>query len=230
MEPYTPLWQFDEIVKDDPARASALEAAPSSAALAEALTDTFSAALTSGHVRFGLEEARSNSNDVRAVLQFHVGARMFDWFFNARTGYRAQFCASWEAGLAYNFALIDALRKHVRALPYPTVTVRRLNESFEDCGAIEATVSQLVDSLEPHLSMVWVTSSLIQESGRVAGLPFGRAGPRILLEQGNTWAAIYQDDPEAWLEVKGAFLGIAGPYQSKDPIARAKNLQRTGEA
>jgi hypothetical protein len=38
-------------------------------ALAEAITRTFSTALTSGNVRIGLEEAGSNSNDMRAVLQ-----------------------------------------------------------------------------------------------------------------------------------------------------------------
>jgi hypothetical protein len=154
---------------------------------------------------------------------------MFDWFCNARTGHLAQFRADWETGLAYNFAIIDALRQHVRALPGSTVTGRRLSASFEDRGATTATVSQLVDLLEPRLSKVWFCTRLIQDSGLV-DLPLDLTGPRILLEEDNSWFAPYRDDFDAWLDVKGAFLGAAGAYQPKDPVDRAKKLQLTGEA
>jgi hypothetical protein len=61
MAPHTPTWHFDQIDADDPRRASALEAAPSPVALAEAVTRTFSTALTSGNVRIGLEVAGSKT-------------------------------------------------------------------------------------------------------------------------------------------------------------------------
>jgi hypothetical protein len=218
-------WQFAEIAKTDPQRAVMLEAAPSSDALEDMVAVAFSTALTSGNVHLGMEEVESNSNDLQGVLQFHVGAKMFDWFFNARTGYRAQHRASWQAGLAYNSAVIEALREHVRALPHPAVTAKRLNASFKDCGAFEVTVSQLVNSLEPCLSKLCVATVFI---GSDAPLPLVGTGPRILLEEGNSWSTIYRDDPDAWLEVKGAFLGVSGPYQIKDPVKRAQDLQRTG--
>jgi hypothetical protein len=62
-------------------------------------------------------------------------------------------------------------------------------------------------------------------------LPTGVVGePRIGLAGGDSWVAFYREDASAWLDVKGAFLGRAGPYQTKDPIARARKLQAKGEA
>ena len=92
-----------------------------------------------------------------------------------------------------------------------------------------ATVSQLVASLEPNLSKVWFCTALIQPGG-VVQLPPGLTGPRILLDDGISWAAPYRDDADSWLDVKGAFVSSAGLYQPKDPVLRATKLHRTGEA
>jgi hypothetical protein len=118
---------------------------------------------------------------LRAVLQFHVGVKMFDWFCNARTDYRAQVRSGWETGLAYNSALIKALRQHVQILPHVTIEVRHLRGCFEDCGSKEATVSQLVDSLDPYWSKLWFGTVLIQENGPVEKLDIDFGGPRILI-------------------------------------------------
>jgi hypothetical protein len=230
MDINTSNWQFSRIVADDPQRASRLEAAPSSADLAEAIISTFSTALTSSNVRIGLEEDRSNPNASRTVLQFHIGVEMFDWFCNARTGYRAQFRSGWETGLAYNFALMEASRQHVQAIPHATIEARHLRGCFEDCGSKEATVGQLVASLDPCLSKLWDCTVLIQDNGPVNRLDIDFLGPHILLEQGNSWLALYCDDSDAWLEVKGAFLGAEELYQIKNPVERAKKLQLTGTA
>lgn len=223
------IWGTEEIATNDADRAQALEAAPSPDEIAAAISAAFSSQLNGGNVRFGLEEAEANADHLRAVLQFHVGEVLFDRFFNARTGYRAQFRLSWQAGLDYNHAIIAALRDHVSALPDPQVRVRRLIASFEVLNSMDTTTERLVESLAPCLSKIWFCTLRI-DGDRVVTLPAGVTGPRILLEGGLRWAAPYRDDANAWLVVKGAFVSAEGPYQPKDPVVRAKKLQSTGEA
>jgi hypothetical protein len=223
------MWDLEEIAADDSMRASILEAAPPSTELARTLIDVFTSALRVNSVRVGREEARSNTSDARFVLQFHVGSKLFDCFFNSRTGYRAVFRGAWESGLVYNHSIVESLRKHVAVLSAPTLTVRRVNGNFEDCGAITVTIREVVRSLDPELSKIWFCSQLLDD-GQVTQLPLGLTGPRIRVADGVFWAAPYRDDPSAWLEVKGAFASPAGLYQPKDPVRRAKRLQQEGDA
>ena len=102
-------WNLGQIAANDSDRASILEAAPSSVELAKTITDVFTSALNEGDVRVAMEEARSNAKDLRAVLQFHVGSKLFDWFFNSRTGYRAAFRSGSRSARRY-----FALAQHVR--------------------------------------------------------------------------------------------------------------------
>jgi hypothetical protein len=43
-------------------------------------------------------------------MQVHVGEKLYDWFFNARTWYRTQFRQESERGNAYNRDLIAAIQ------------------------------------------------------------------------------------------------------------------------
>jgi hypothetical protein len=223
------MWDLREIAADDSMRASILEAAPPSTELARTITDVFTSALEVHSVRVALEEARSNTSDARVVLQFQVGTKLFDCFFNSRTGYRAVFRGGWESGLVYNQSIIESLRKHLAVLSASTLTARRVNGNFEDCGAITVTIHEVVRSLDPQLSKIWFCSQLLDD-GHVAQLPLGLTGPRIRVADDASWAAPHRDDPSAWLEVKGAFVSPAGLYQPKDPVRRAKRLQQEGDA
>jgi hypothetical protein len=91
------------------------------------------------------------------------------------------------------------------------------------------TINKVVRSLEPRLSKIWFCSQHLND-GQVTRLPFGLTGPRIILDEGVSWAAPYRDDSSAWLEVKGAFVSPGGLYQPKDPVRRAKRLQQSGDA
>lgn len=223
-------WSFGQIAAVDPQRASALEDAPSRVVLADAITTAFGSALTAGSARLGLEESGSNEGDIRTVLQFHVGAELFDRFFNARTGYRAQFWRGWETGLAFNFGIISALREAISDHAAPTVTVQRLSASFEYRGAMSATAGTLAASLEPALSKIWFCTRLMRDDADPAQLPLGLTGPRLVVADGVSWVAPFRDETNAWLDVKGAFLSATGPYQPKDPATRAKRLQSSGDA
>lgn len=223
-------WRFDQILSAEPHRAAALEMAGPPTALVNAIRTALENALASGDVRWGREQVSSGAVDYRAVVQFPVSAELFDWFFNARTGYRAHFRAHHECGLSFNAQIIETLRLSLDARVPQAVVGRQLTHLFQDCGEVQIAKTFLMSSLTPNLSKVWFCTKLIQRGGGIQDLPSGVVGPRILLDDDDSWAAPYRDDREAWLDVKGAFLGERGPYQPKDPEARAKTLQAKGEA
>lgn len=230
MRPEPPMWSFSEIATGEPARAALLETAPAPDVIAASIIARFEGALAIGQVRIGMEESDSNPNEHRVVLQFLVGERLSDQFFNSNTGYRAQFRRDWRTGLSYDSSIILGLISKVAELFPPMVLARRLSPKFEDVGAIEVSRGQVRDSLAPVLSKVWFCGRLITGDGRVVQLPSGVTGPRLRLDDQTTWAAISREEKDSWLDVKGAFVGIDGPYQPKDPIGRAKKLQASGEA
>lgn len=105
-------WQFDDIACKEPDRAALLEKAESPSALVEGLCGALDQPLDEDRVRFGREHVR---DDCRIVVQFHVGDKLFDWFFNARTGYRAHFRAHHNRGIEFNNEIIEELRLRLDA-------------------------------------------------------------------------------------------------------------------
>ncbi len=223
-------WHFDEIASCEPDRAHLLEVAGPPGDLLREVTGALDAALASGDLRVGREHAAGHWDDCRAVLQFGVGARIFDWFFNGRTGYRAHFRQHHACGMGFNNQIIEALRHCLDAGLREVVPCRELDSEFKDCGGTEVPKSFLVQSLVMDLSKVWFCTNRLRPGGGTELLPMGIVGPRILLDGNVSWAAPYRGDETAWLDVKGAFLGDRGPYQPKDPVKRAERLQATGEA
>jgi hypothetical protein len=225
-----PLWTFAEIAASESGRAALLESAPASSTIQGSVIARFEAALIGGHVHIGMEQSGSNQEDLRAVLQFPVGETLFDQFFNANAGYRALFRRDWRTGLSYNRDIVAILRSRVASSLAADVLVRHLTPRFEDCGAFTVSREQICRSLDPDLSKVWFCDLLIASDGQVVQLPTGATGPRLRLDEQTTWAALARNDQDAWLSVKGAFVGSEGPYQPKDPADRAKKIQASGEA
>lgn len=226
----SPVWSFGEIEASEPSRAMRLDSAPSAESIAASVLAAFESALASEKVRIGMEESGSNSSDLRVTIQFHVGEMLSDQFFNANTGYRAQFRRGWKRGLDYNRSIVNSIRTILARSPRLILLARRLTSQFEDCGAIEVTREQVCTSLDPDLSKVWFCARLITGAGQVTQLPSGVVGPRLRLDRDTTWAAVTRDEKCAWLDVKGAFVGGHGLYQLKDPIERAKKLEANGAA
>jgi hypothetical protein len=50
----------------------------------------------------------------RAIAVFPLEQQTFDWLFNGRSGYRAQYYLSVEEGISFNRVLVDALLDAVR--------------------------------------------------------------------------------------------------------------------
>jgi hypothetical protein len=78
------LWRFDQVAALDKERAVRLKNAPTWPGLMEMIRSALRVSLIEGGVRFGFDESGRNAIDLRAVVQFPIGAELFDWFFNAR--------------------------------------------------------------------------------------------------------------------------------------------------
>jgi hypothetical protein len=222
-------WRFDAILASEPCRASIERDIPPEMLVGN-VRDALEEALRLNNVRFALDYAEQQPNDCRAVVQFAIGAALFDRFFNGRTGYRAHFRVHYECGLEFNSQLIEALRDILRKWLPDRIIGRNLDYRFRDVGEARIDKAFLIASLVPDLSKVWFCTKRIQSHGGIEDLATGLVGPRILLDGNSSWAAPYREDETAWLDIKGAFVGATGVYQVKPPIERAKRLQSTGEA
>ena len=225
-------WSFKDIESVDPARAAALKAAGSPDQLIVALCAALEDGFDGNDVRFGFERAEGRREDRRAVVQFAVGERLFDWMFNARTGYRAHFRADAETGLAFNDRIVEALAGVLaNRLPNPVSCVD-ISERFDDCGRINVARRKFLASLaiEGSLPKVWFCTRRICKQGGVKCLSLGLGGPKLSVGNEIEWAAPAPDDDNAWLDIKGAFWREDGPYQPKDPLCRAHILASSGGA
>jgi hypothetical protein len=182
-------------------------------------------------VRFGYECADENQNDHRAVVQFSIDALLFDWLFNARTGYRAHFFAHYKRGLRFNNRIVAALLAVLEARLPEGINARRIGPGFTDRGPVQVPKDFLQRSLIRYLSKVWMCTKRIGSDGVIEALPTGVVGEPNLLLPGKQWTAYYRTPETAWLDIKGGFVDQGRHvYQPKGPIGRAKKLQQTGNA
>lgn len=185
--------------------------------------------MAASQARFALEQSSENNEWLRAVVQFHVGEELLDVFFNSHSGYRAQFHYGWAHGLSENQVLITDLRARLLQQKDSPLDCRLLSSSLEDIGAVVASPAELARSLEPNLSKVWSCRDIMIGDGTFRQTSLGLTTPRLVFPGEAYWLAISQDDRDAFLEVKGAFVTPSGLYQPKEPQARAKFIQTTGE-
>ncbi len=224
------VWSFDAIRNEAPARASLLSNSPTPSELSAAIGSKLESALLKGNAMFALEQAHRNPIEVRAVVQFRVGATLFDQFFNSTNGYRAQYRRSWQLGLTFNRLTIENLRAVLSKSSATNWSGRLLNADFDDIGSTEIPRIQVLESLCARLSKIWFCTRLVTYNSGVRPLASGVGGPRLKLDDGTTWAAPTREDVDSWLEAKGAFLTESGLWQPKDPKQRALQLEKTGEA
>lgn len=167
-------WSFEEICASDSDRAARLEAAALPDILVATLAVALQNAIYHGEVRYGLDSLENKFIECRAIIQFKVDPNLYDWFFNARTGYRAQFLTSPDASAAFNTKIIEVLRNVLdRHLPQ-NVVVRRIRtvrsktgpceESREDydIGAKTLPRGSIVRSLDPSVSKIWIGERLME--------------------------------------------------------------------
>jgi hypothetical protein len=131
-------------------------------------------ALAGGKTRIGFDWKGSVNSTWRTTLQFRVDESLYDWFFNAHTGYRALFLVGCETGLAFNARMITRLRAVIeRQLTGPKVrghNVRVDPDHRRDIseGTMSKCLPDVLASVEPSQAKVWVCERLLPE-GKVQG-------------------------------------------------------------
>jgi hypothetical protein len=198
--------------------------------LVHAVRCALGGALREGNVRFGMDESGRDPRDLRGVVQFPLGGRLFDWFFNAQTGYRAQFRIGRENGLEKNADLIRELRAELELSSATAVVIHRLTSDFTYKESRPGTIDEVAATLDEALSKVWACEKLITGTGKIQDLFVSRTGPKLLFTASDSWSSLYPEDGDGWLDVKGAFIGLAGSYQLKPPEVRAAKLEERGTA
>lgn len=221
-------WDLSRI--EDAVRFARLEGAGAAADLLAAVVGKLDQAIRSGSLRVGWEQAEKNPQDHRVVLQFQIGSDLFDWFFNAQTGYRAVFRLSAEDGTAFNARLMQAVANVVRASLPATLEARELDAHFVDQGGVLIERSDVENSLLPELSKAWCCGKRMELDGGATNMVVSGTGPKIVVGPDESWPSIEADEDMAWLDIKGAFLGVDGPYQPKSPEERGKRLHERGTA
>ena len=150
-------WGFRAIREVDPNRADRLENAGTLDRLVETLREELRKACQNDEFRLGVDSLENKFEENRVIIQFKVQPETYDWFFNARTGYRAQFWSSPENGITFNQNLILVLRDTFLQNIAPSVLARRIKviktgDSREDWDAGETTLThqRIRRSLDPR--------------------------------------------------------------------------------
>jgi hypothetical protein len=239
-------WGFAEIERCDSPRARRLARAGSASELLSALEVKFQDAIDKQTARFGLDDGNP-----RAIIQFQIALEIYDWFFNARTGYRAQFWAAPDIGNQYNRAIVTALRKPFARLP-DEITPHKVDVQIVgasrgeiDKGLISLRRETIIQSLDSQVAKIWICERLIQSDGSNPRLTLAaenaeRYQPKLNIPRwakavnpktgdiGEGMRAPYPDEPECWLDLKGGFVGLDSVYQLKSPAKRATDLFKRG--
>jgi hypothetical protein len=106
-------WRFDEIAADDPKRARLLAAGIEPNELANAIAAALVDAIIRSTVRFGVDCHTQRPNEKRVIVQFPVAQRLYDHFYNGRTGYRAHYWANPNIGNIFDDTLGSLLRQAI---------------------------------------------------------------------------------------------------------------------
>jgi hypothetical protein len=231
-------WSFGEIKTVDPARAKRLEAAAGS----QQLVSTLASALRSvgpNDRRVGFDGIGNDLTEPRVTVQVRVPADLYDWFYNARSGYRAQFWLSPEDGLRFNEHVVAAMVNELRPFIPESLIGRRLRlvqsdghrEEFDE-GPMELGRETVLASLSGVHSKIWICERLIpRELGPSRQLDLGVLGPRLIVPgwtEDGLRAPLPASD-SAWVDIKGGFVTKSGEVvQPKSPERRAKAIHETG--
>jgi hypothetical protein len=233
-----------------PERAALLEAAGSANELSRRLAVTLRRAVDEDKLRFGVDFDRDNNP--QAIIQFPVAQHTYDWFFSARTGYRAQFWAQPEQGNEYNTQLMAGMLKVLCETVSKEIVARKIVPYFigasreeADKGPIPLSRETIIRSLDPNVGKIWLCERLIQIDGNnprdiLAIENAERYPPKLHVQRwakaknpktgivGEGLRAPYPDASECWFDLKGGFISPDKVYQLKNPKERAISLYERG--
>lgn len=166
----------------------------------------------------------------RVVVQFPVSAELFDSFFNGHFGYRGFFRQGPWTGTVVNSLIISEIKSALAPKLSETVQAHVLKAGPRLDGKVTLERSTLLRSLDPNLAKVWYSTAVVTSAGELRLLPSGVSAEKINVGLREPWMKIIQEPGDCVIEVKGAFVGMNGLFQVKDPEKRARSLSEHGEA
>lgn len=229
LEPSPTDWSFNEIAKVDAKRSESLEDAPAFEMIVAQLHDAISHAIASNHFRCGTDFYREHQ---RAIFQFQVSRDLYDYFFNSRSGYRAQYWISPEQGQAANAQCLQEISRVILTAMPGSFEARQIQVENDwtgrkdiDVGACKMLRSWLMESLGHPAAKIWICERLMSGNvGPLQSIPISEA-PRLSVPRWPTALAPYPIAALAWLDLKGGFVGSEQP---KHPAARALQINKHG--
>jgi hypothetical protein len=173
-------------------------------------------------------------------VQFRVTPTLYDWFYNGRTGYRAQFRISPDTGMKFNnrslTAVVKALTERLaEAIPVRRISVRDDGASCDVGEIIAYPRVELLRSLTPKITKIWIGEQLIQPSMGLMKdvLTLLPKAEKLCVRgwpvEGEGLSALLPCPEYCWLDVKGRFLSAKGePDQIKSQRERAQKIHECG--
>ena len=245
-------WGFGRICAS---RAACLESAGTPDDLIQSLEEALDDACTLNSLNIAIDSKNNTFCDRRVIIQFQVAPKLYDWFFNARTGYRAQFWISPTNGMSFNEKIIASLKAVLKARLPDSVSVRRIkvipesgSRTESDAGIDHITRDLILRSLDPAESKIWIGERIYDPQG-VENINVGLA---VLTDAAQSlekldvprWAAAVNPDSGetgeglrapfpcaeySWLDLKGGFLDPQGQIeQIKPQVPRACSIHVRG--
>ncbi|MBR1235200.1 hypothetical protein [Bradyrhizobium sp. AUGA SZCCT0182] len=227
-------WDFDDVRRFDNERAERLEGAPDFNTLGDQVCDALVSALSSGSIRFAVDSYRDAQ---RAIVQFRLHPNLYDLFFNARSGYRAQYWISAESGLSANKNLMRLVvrRLSLGGILPETIAARLIQVEDDGFGRKDVDIGETVVAREFVLKSLSSDSSKIWVSERLIGRCIGpledlmtetlRSACALNVKHWPTAQAPLPQADQSWFDIKGAYEGIDQP---KSALVRALDLHNTG--
>lgn len=193
-------------------RHSRLHDVPAADVLLEEVTTQASAAASAKSISLAWQESCESPGFFRVVAQIALTERLFDQFFNGRSGYRAQYYLSPEEGVLYNRDVLQCLK--------PALTAAYSQRTL---GVDMDLVSRSIDG--PH-SKVWVYG----DTAAFNSAPENSLNPRRWVENRAKLGRRAPLPTALSLDIKGAFVHASSfcLFIDELKVDRACDLFRQG--
>lgn len=223
-------WSFAKIRDADAVRAAHLEDASDFEQILSSIVRELAHSLALGKFFVGVDYFKDRGNQ-RVTLQFNVTPKLYDVFFNARSGYRAHYWVSPEYGQEANAKVLQTLWMAMSASLPNQVEARviEVKEEFKrvdvDRGSMTIAHSLMQASLTHVAGKVWVCERQMEGiEGPLKDIPVSD-GLALSVVGWKKAHAPLPDSQSTFLDLKGGFVSGEQP---KDPWVRAKDIYRNG--
>lgn len=214
--------RFDDIASVDAERAARLSAAPSFEVIVAEVIQGLRRAIERKQFQCAMDYPPYGGK--RAIFQFQICPQLYDWFFNSRSGIRAQYRVSPDQGIRATATIMKAATDVVVASLPVEFPVRHVKVD-RDLGCLVCERAFFRESLSHEDAKVWVGEWIVTgKQGLLTEVPMYDEPYVLFGDNSSTAPAPYGPIELTWLDLKGA---VIGGEQTKDRFERATQIHRT---